>query len=97
MRPVLYRVAAARDLEQTFQWYEAQRPGLGADFLAAVAASSDLVSSHPLGHPVIHRDVRRALLARFPYGLFYRIIDEVVVVVACFHAKRSPSAWRSRR
>jgi hypothetical protein len=45
---------------------------------------------------VVLRDIRRQLLKRFPYGLFYRLIEGQVVVVACFHAKRSPRVWRSR-
>ena len=45
---------------------------------------------------MVQRDIRRQLLKRFPYGLFYRLIHDQVVVVACFHAKRSPGVWRSR-
>jgi plasmid stabilization system protein ParE len=37
------------------------------------------------------------LLRRFPYGVFYRVIEGQVVVVACFHAKRHPRIWRGRR
>ena len=48
-------------------------------------------------YPVIRRDTRRALLERFPYSLLYRIVHEQVVVVACFHAKRHPKRWYSRR
>jgi len=35
--------------------------------------------------------------ALLPFGLFYRLIDEQVVVVACMHAKRDPRSWRARR
>jgi hypothetical protein len=37
-----------------------------------------------------HEDTRRALLARFPYALFYRAEPDRVLVIACFHAKRDP-------
>jgi hypothetical protein len=34
---------------------------------------------------------------RFPYSLIYRVIGDDVFVLACFHGKRNPRVWRSRR
>jgi plasmid stabilization system protein ParE len=95
---VVVRPSAAADIEDAYQWYEEQRVGLGAEFLVALRATMDIVLVHPEAFPVLHRDTRRVLLRnRFPYGLFYRIHDETVVVVACMHAKRRPRRWKSRR
>jgi plasmid stabilization system protein ParE len=94
---VIVRPAAAADIEEAFVWYERQRPGLGEEFLAAVAATRESIVAHPAMYPVIHRNTRRALLHRFPYGIFYRVYPEAIVVVACMHAKRNPARWRSRR
>ena len=95
---VLVRPAAAADIENAYQWYEQQRAGLGAEFLAALRATMDLVLIHPEAFPVIHRETRRVLLRhRFPYGLLYRTHGETLVVVACMHAKREPRRWKSRR
>lgn len=46
--------------------------------------------------PVVHRDTRRLLLRRFPYGVFYRLVKDEIVVVGCLHAKRHPRVWRGR-
>jgi toxin ParE1/3/4 len=93
----IFRPAAAADVEDAWQWYEARREGLGDEFLDVIQATLESITAHPESAPVVHRDVRRQLLRRFPFGLFYRIVEEQVVVVACFHAKRSPRLWRSRR
>jgi len=93
----IFRPAAAADVEDAWQWYEARREGLGDEFLDVVQATLESITAHPASAPVVHRDVRRQLLRRFPFGLFYRIVEGQVVVVACFHAKRSPRLWRSRR
>lgn len=66
----LVRPAAAADIDEAFLWYEGQRPGLGDEFLAAAQSAIDAVSANPLRFPVIRRDTRRALLRRFPYGLY---------------------------
>ena len=46
--------------------------------------------------PIVHHDIRRQLLRRFPYGILYRVIQGRVVVLGFFHARRNPRAWRSR-
>lgn len=97
MKPPVVRAAAAADVEEAWQWYEARREGLGDEFLQVVGAAIESIHAHPESAPLVHRDIRRQLLRRFPYGLFYRLIEGRVVVVACFHAKRHPRAWRSRR
>ena len=94
-RPV-FRPAAAADVDEAYRWYEAQRVGLGEEFLAAVSAALEFVQENPEQYPVVYREARRALLRRFPYGLYYRIVEGQVVVVPCFHARRDPRRWQSR-
>lgn len=54
------------------------------------------MAENPMQFPIIMADVRRVRLRRFPYSLFYRISDEAVFVIACFHASRDPRVWQSR-
>lgn len=98
MKRVVVRPAAAADIEDAYQWYESQRPGLGEEFLTAITRTRDRVLERPEAYPVLHRDTRRALVPeRFPYALFYRVHGDTVVVVACMHAKRDPRRWQGRR
>ncbi len=94
--PILIRPAAAADIDEAFLWYERQQAGLGDEFLTAVQSALDNVVAHPTGYPVLHRETRRVLVHRFPYGIFYRVYREVVVVVACMRGRRDPRRWRSR-
>ena len=96
MKPVLLRPAAAGDVEDAFAWYERQRPGLGSDFRLELKAALDRVAEKPELYQVIHRNTRRALLRRFPYGVFYRVYPEAIVVVGVMHGRRDPRRWRSR-
>lgn len=90
------RPAAAADIDEAFLWYEGQRPGLGHEFLAAANTLIDAIAEHPLRYPVIRRNTRRALLRRFPYAMYFRIYDQVIVVVACMHGRRNPRRWQAR-
>lgn len=97
MKPPILRPAAAADVEEAYRWYEDQREGLGEEFLTAVGAGLETIAALPLVAPVVHRDTRRLLLRRFPYGVFYRLVKDEIVVVGCLHAKRHAKLWRGRR
>ena len=90
------RPAAAADIDEAFLWYEAQREGLGNQFLDAVTQIFNVVSESPRQYRVVHRDTRRAHVRRFPYSVFYRVVGDEIVVVGCFHGSRSPSRWKVR-
>ncbi|MGH8554810.1 MAG: type II toxin-antitoxin system RelE/ParE family toxin [Gammaproteobacteria bacterium] len=96
MTEVIFRPAAAADVEDAFHWYEAQRPGLGSDFIASVRAGLQAILANPEINAVMHRNARRALLKRFPYTLYYRIYPKSIVVVACMHGRRDPLRWQPR-
>ena len=68
---IVVRPAAAADIEDAFVWYEQRRSGLGLEFLKTVDEALAAIQRGPQLHPVIHRNTRRALLRRFPYGLYY--------------------------
>lgn len=93
---LVYRPVAVADLNRVYVRYEQERKGLGEEFLEEVRATAQSVLAIPQGYPVVIRQTRRALVHRFPYGLFYRIIDQTVVIVACFHTSRDPALWGRR-
>jgi plasmid stabilization system protein ParE len=93
---VVTRPAAAAEIEAAYRWYENERAGLGSEFLEAVDKLVRTIAENPERFPVIRRDVRRAVLRRFPYSIFYRIVSGHIVVIACFHGKRNPKVWRGR-
>ncbi len=68
---VRVRPEAEEDLEEAAAWYEQQRLGLGNDFLDEVLRTFSKISAQPAAYPVLHRDTRRALTLRFPFGVYY--------------------------
>jgi plasmid stabilization system protein ParE len=84
------------EVDEAYRWYERQRPGLGADFMAALDAVYVQLLQSPRAHQVVYKDIRRALPKRFPYGVFYRVLEGRVEVIAVQHCRRDPSRWQSR-
>jgi plasmid stabilization system protein ParE len=88
--------AASRDINAAYDWYEARRPGLGEDFLNELDAAFAALSKNPRTCQVVYRQVRRSLLRRFPYAVFYLFLDAEIVVIAVLHSARNPGLFRER-
>jgi toxin ParE1/3/4 len=87
---------AEHDLADAYSWYEAQRIGLGEDFLSCVDACIEAICRSPAMNAIIFENYRRALVRRFPYAVFYEHRDGKITVYGIFHTSREPSKWRRR-
>ncbi len=93
---VRLRPEAEQDLADAATWYEEQLAGLGHQFLDRVLQTFSAISETPLMYPVVHRNTRRALIYRFPFGVYYRVEDTAIVVIAVMHGSRDPRRWKIR-
>ena len=96
MRSVELHPEAEAEFIAAAQYYEAQTPNLGLDFVAIVQRSYLQLLDFPNSGRPFGRRLRRLLLPRFPYGLLYRVEPERIYVVAVMHLHRQPGYWRSR-
>lgn len=95
-RTIIIRPEAEQDIREAYSWYETQMSGLGANFLLRIDAALSSVQRNPRQYPLIHQEVRRCLVRRFPYGILFLEEDKRVIVLAVFHAKRDPRSWQER-
>lgn len=90
------RPEAELDLADAAQWYETQQSGLGHQFLDEALAIFAALATSPQVWQIVHRNTRRALMHRFPFGIYYRIEQDAIVVVAVMHGSRHPRQWKGR-
>ena len=93
---VIVRPEAALEVEEAYRWYEERSEGLGLEFLRVADACLSSAQRNPAAYPIVYERVRRALLRKFPYALFYLVDESRIVVIACFHIRRSPADWQRR-
>ena len=67
-----------------------------AAFVAEVQRVFDRLAANALMHGVALADVRKAVVRRFPYCVYYRPHADRVEVLAVFHTSRDPSLWQGR-
>jgi hypothetical protein len=90
---VVFLAPAQLDLDNAVAWYDHQAVGLGTEFLDELDRAARRIAMFPTSCPEIEADLRRCLLARFPFGLIYGIDGLNVVVVAVAHLHREPRYW----
>jgi len=95
-RQLKFMAAARLELETAYDWYEREAAGLGEDLAIEVGHQVERIAINPLQFPIVHRDIRRVRLRRFPYALFFRSDHDAIYVIACLHASRDPMIWRRR-
>ena len=93
MSSVIYRPAAEFELQEAYNWYEKHEPGLGSEFVRCVDGCVQLIRRHPEIFPVAHKNIRQAVIRRFPYSIFYFCQDKTIIVISVFHASRQPRRW----
>ncbi len=91
---VVFRPEALRDIVRATKWYRTENRRAGVAFSDAVDAAVEVIRENPYLYAVVKRQTRRALVSGFPYGLYYRIAEDCIVVSACTHHSRHPRHWR---
>ena len=94
-RRVSFRPEAEGEALETRDWYEGRRPGLGAEFGAALEKTVERIADNPMQCRFVRGETQRAILNRFPYAVYFRVADDDIVVLAV-HGRQHPRRWQSR-
>lgn len=93
---VVLRPAAEQDVANAIEWYDARQEGLGKQFLAEVAVTLHKIGQRPFGYPATSGPIKRALLHRFRYAIFFKHSGDEIIVLAVFHQRRKPDILAKR-
>jgi plasmid stabilization system protein ParE len=94
--PIVFRFEARLDAIDAFRWYEDRSPGLGIEFRNALDSTIERIAAHPHTYVAHERGLRHAPIRRFPYSVYFKLSQEIAVVVGVIHTKRHPSVAKAR-
>jgi plasmid stabilization system protein ParE len=94
---VVFRPQAEEEARAAQRWYQGQRPGHGPRFAGAIDEVLRRIVANPMAFPLVHGEVRRAVVRQFPYGVYFRVHAGEIVILAVMHGRRNPRRWQSRR
>ena len=88
---------AQANIREAALWYEQQESDLGVRFISDIRRSLKAISKMPLRFPIVENGVRRLLLNRFPYSVYFVAEHDVIVILAVLHQHRDPQMWEVLR
>jgi plasmid stabilization system protein ParE len=86
---IFIELQASLDIEEAARWYEAQRSGLGIEFVLEADFAIERIQENPKLYLQLYRGIRRVLLHRFPYAIYFFANDTETRVLAVLHQARS--------
>ena len=87
---------AEMELIEEAAYYELQVPGLGERFEAEIRRATDLLLDHPELGRAADPHLRKFVLNRFPFTLYYSVTSDVLRIEVVAHQSRGPGYWQSR-
>jgi toxin ParE1/3/4 len=97
VKAVRFHDEAEAEFNAAVAHYEEIRSGLGLDLQKQVEHAVSLIQQNPHSFPRHNsKDLRKCVLKRFPYTIFYIEFKKYIWVVAVAHQKRRPGYWKKR-
>lgn len=81
---------AQKEIEESKEYYNLQRKNFGLDFKNDILKAINSISTHPTLYPVVATKIRRCLLHKFPFSIFYTIKNETIIILSVAHQHRKP-------
>ena len=90
------RKEAEADIAEAYRYYENCRENLGEEFILCIDEATSRIQNNPKQFRTVLEEIRRALVKKFLYGIYYTINENEIIVLAVVHVRRNPKHWQSR-
>jgi plasmid stabilization system protein ParE len=87
---------AERDMQSSLRFYIRRSPALAVDYLSDFQNACERILFFPEAGTSLNAEIRRLLLKRFPFAIYYRMISETIEVIGILHTRRNPAIWKKR-
>jgi len=84
------------DLKIAADWYAERKEGLDREFIEEIEKTLHQIIRNPAQFAFVRKKIRMAIVKRFPFGIYYYVDEDVIIVFAVFHFNRNPKVIRKR-
>jgi len=87
---------AKSELDDAVKYYNLQVQGLGSRYKSEVKSTIKRVAVFPTAFIEVKPEIRRCIMHKFPYNIYYSIQDNIILILAIAHQHRKPDYWIDR-
>jgi toxin ParE1/3/4 len=84
------------DIESAIRWYQREDINLAVRFRADTQATLRRIAQNQRAFPIVRDTIRRAVLKKFPYSVYFEIRGDAVFVRSVVHQHRMGTHWLNR-
>lgn len=88
---------AEDDLQRIVDYYDKINPAIADRFLDEIDDCLKQIEKLPEGYQKRYKQFRIAFLKKFSFGVYYKIYDFELVVIAVLHTSQSMEKWLKNR
>ena len=92
----IFHQEALLEYEKAAVYYSKISKELSISFIETIESGLKEILEYPEGRQIIEEDIRRYLIKRFPFGIYYTIESDYIQIIAIMHMKRKPGYWKDR-
>jgi len=96
VKSILILDDAWEDIIKISSYYISISEDLSLEFERYLFESLEILRLFPTMYPVNYRNVRRKLLKKFPYAIYFYIDDSFVRIIAVAHQRQNPESIRNQ-
>jgi plasmid stabilization system protein ParE len=93
---IAYHKEVKGEIKSAYRRYEKEKEGLGEEFAECVHGQIAYLEMNPKIHAKVFKDVRKAVVKRFPFCIYYTIEGDRVFILSVFHTRQNPAKWQAR-
>lgn len=84
------------DLDKSYAFYHQDSPKVADTFFKQINIAFDNIRQSPKSFPIVYKSVRKYVVKKFPFVIYYQLVDKLIQIVAIFHTSRNPEIWNAR-
>ena len=100
MKKKLYSIELSEeaeiDFDKSYEYYSEDSPKVADAFFKRVNLSLENIKQNPFSYPEVYKEIRKYVVKKFPFVIYYLIEDYSIKVIALFHTSRNPEIWNER-
>lgn len=81
---------AFQELKESQDYYNLQQENLGNIFKNDIQKAINSIQNFPNLYPNITETIKRCLLHRFPFSIFYSVHKDTIIILSIAHQHRKP-------
>jgi len=83
-------------LDDAFNFYVLESTKIASSFFQQINSSLTAISENPYNFQIVHKNIRRFVVKKFPFVVYYYIEDKNIKIISIFHTSRNPQIWKTR-